>query len=158
MVLDGHDTLFFASELEVLNSLSAKHSVVEPGAPRVAGPPQGANCEGWKSSSHSPSKRETSSPTNPAQTHRKHTHLWFNLSFLVIENYSVLMTELCGFHWLQYWICQLSNLLNKMLNFKKKAWVLKAWNKLDTERVKNSLKVCVFVCLFVCLFVFYWWI
>ena len=23
------------------------------------------------------------------------------------------------------------------------AWVLKAWNKLDTERVKNSFKMCV---------------
>ena len=31
------------------------------------------------------------------------------------------------------------------------AWVLKAWNKLDTERVKNFLKVCVCVCGFVCL-------
>ena len=25
------------------------------------------------------------------------------------------------------------------------AWVLKTWNKLDAERVKNSLKVCVFL-------------
>ena len=28
------------------------------------------------------------------------------------------------------------------------AWVLKAWNKLDTERVKNSFKMC--VCVGVC--------
>ena len=33
------------------------------------------------------------------------------------------------------------------------AWVLKAWNKLDMERVKNSLKVCVCVCVCVHAFV-----
>ena len=61
----------------------------EPGAKRMAGPPRGADWAGWKSSSHSPSKREASSATTPAHTHRKRTPLWFNVSLVGINNYSV---------------------------------------------------------------------
>ena len=44
-------------------------------------PPWAADCAGWQSSSRSPSKREASSVTTPAHTHRKHTPLWFNVFF-----------------------------------------------------------------------------
>ena len=52
----------------------------EPGPRRAIGLPHGAGYAGWKSSSHSPSKREASSVTTPAHTLIKHNPLWFNES------------------------------------------------------------------------------
>ena len=74
LVVEGHDTLFTASELEALNSLSAHNSVAKS-----------LDCGGWldcrkelaiqvqNSPSHLPSKSEAYSVTTPAHTiERKH--------------------------------------------------------------------------------------
>ena len=66
----------------------------EPGAQWATGPPWGAECAGWKSSSYSPSRREASSVTTPAHTHRKHSPLCYHrvqFSFLLFSCLVLLM-------------------------------------------------------------------
>ena len=71
----------------------------------AAGPPWGAECAGWKSSSHSPSRREASSVATPAHTHRKHTPLWFNALLVGINN--------CSVHMEKYVLCVFPSLCGK---------------------------------------------
>ena len=73
LAVDGHDTLFTASEVEALNSLSADHSAakcLERGERLVCHEELSVQV-----GNHSTSKREASSVTTLKHTHRKPTPL-----------------------------------------------------------------------------------
>ncbi|CAL8266960.1 unnamed protein product [Boreogadus saida] len=68
LAVDGHDTLFTASKLEALSSLSVDHSVAKSldcGERLVCR--EERTVQGRNPPSHSPSKREASSATTPAE-------------------------------------------------------------------------------------------
>ncbi|CAL8279260.1 unnamed protein product [Arctogadus glacialis] len=92
LVMEGHDTLFTASEVEALNSLSADCSVAQSldcGERMDCRKQLAVQVE--NSPSHLPSKSEAYSVTTPAHTIES-THL-YDLSLVVIDNFSVKMQE-----------------------------------------------------------------